>query len=122
MNTAIGRKRWQVWLVAIFCLLPQQHLVFAQQAKKVWHIGLCHVGLDHEPPGLHSLHRALNDMGYEDGKNLRFDWRNQADAAAAARTMKKWVATPVDLIVGFEDQCVKIGRASCRERVEIEVV
>ena len=43
-------------------------------------------------------------MGYVDGRNLNFDWRNQADAAAAARTMKQWVAAPVDLIVGFEDR------------------
>lgn len=50
-------------------------------------------------------HRALSrDMGYVDGRNLNFDWRNQADAAAAARTMKQWVAAPVDLIVGFEDR------------------
>jgi putative ABC transport system substrate-binding protein len=98
--------------VAASCLCSPPQSARAQKATKVWHVGLCHVGLDHEPPGLHTLHKALNDMGYVDGKNLKFDWRNQADAAAAARTMKEWVATPVDLIVGFEDQCVSVAQAA----------
>ena len=68
--------------------------------------------MDHEPPGLHTLHKTLNDMGYEDGKNLRFDWRNQPDAAAAAATIKEWVAARVDLIVGFEDQCIRAARSA----------
>jgi putative ABC transport system substrate-binding protein len=105
-------KRWAVWLVVLFCLVILQQTAFAQRTAKVWHIGLCHVGLDHEPPGLHSLHQALNDMGYVDGKNLRFDWRNQADAAAAAATIKQWVASHVDLIVGFEDQCIRAAKAA----------
>ncbi len=105
-------KRGLVWLFAFACLASPPQAAFAQKATKVWHIGLCHVGLDHEPPGLHTLHKALNDMGYVDGRNLRFDWRNQADAAAAAATIKEWVATPVDLIVGFEDQCVSAAKAA----------
>jgi hypothetical protein len=47
--------------------------------------------MDHEPPGLRTLHQALDDMGYKDGKNLNFDWRNQPDAAAA--TIRNWVAS-----------------------------
>ncbi len=105
-------KRWLALLVAGVCLSAAQSTVYAQKATKVWHIGLCHVGLDHEPPGLQSLHRALNDMGYQDGKNLRFDWRNQKDAAAAAATIKEWVAARVDLIVGFEDQCIRAARTA----------
>ena len=101
---------WRV--IAFCCVLALPQAAFAQQATKVWHIGLCHVGLDHEPPGLHSLHQALNDMGYQDGRNLRFDWRNQADAAAAAATMKAWVADNVDVIVGFEDQCIRAAKAA----------
>ena len=85
---------------------------FAQKPTKVWHVALCHVGLDHEPPGLDTLHKALNEMGYVDGKNLSFDWRNQPDAAAAQATVKKWVAENVDVIVGFEDQCVRAARAA----------
>lgn len=112
MNTRLRPKHWPVWLLAGFYLVALQQTVFAQQVKKVWHIGLCHVGMDHEPPALRTLHQALNDMGYEDGKNLRFDWRNQPDEAAAAATIKEWVAAGVDLIVGFEDQCVRAAKSA----------
>jgi putative ABC transport system substrate-binding protein len=109
MNVA---RHWLVGLLAASCLCSPPQVAFAQKATKVWHIGLCHVGLDHEPPGLYTLHKALNDMGYVDGKTLNFDWRNQADAAAAAKTVKEWVADRVDLIVGFEDQCVSAAQAA----------
>lgn len=110
--TRLRPKQWLVLLVAGLCLVAPGHTVFAQQATKIWHIGLCHVGLDHEPPGLQTLHQALNNMGYVDGKNLRFDWRNQPDAAAAEATVKEWVAARVDLIVGFEDQCIRAARSA----------
>jgi putative ABC transport system substrate-binding protein len=90
-------------------------VVEAADHSKTWHIGLCHVGLDHEPPSLPPLHQALNGMGYEDGENLRFDWRNQADEAAAEATAKEWVAAGVDLIVAFEDQCVRAAGAATSE-------
>lgn len=109
---ALRSTRWSVSLVAILSLVVLQPTALAQKANHVWHIGLCHVGLDHEPPGLHTLHKALNDMGYRDGKNLNFDWRNQADATSAARTIKEWVAGNVDVIVGFEDQCVRAAKSA----------
>jgi putative ABC transport system substrate-binding protein len=62
-----------------------------------------------------ALHQALNDMGYEDGKTLLFDWRNLADEAAAGATTKDWVAERVDLIVAFEDQCVRAAKAATSE-------
>lgn len=83
--------------------------------EKMWHIGLCHVGLDHIPPSVPALHQALNEMGYEDGKSLLFDWQNQADEGTAAATMKEWVAAEVDVIVTFEDQCVRAARAATSE-------
>ena len=100
------------FIVAVIFLVVLQPGVFAQKAPKVWHVALCHVGLDHEPPGLQTLHRALNDMGYVDGRNLFFDWRNQADAAAAQSAVKQWVAQKVDVIVVFEDQCVRAARSA----------
>jgi putative tryptophan/tyrosine transport system substrate-binding protein len=111
MNIRVRAALRLVGLAAMLCLLsPQSGAV--QKAPKVWRIGLCHVGLDHEPPGLHTLHKALNDMGYVDGKNLRWDWRNQADAAAADAQVKKWVAEGVDMIVAFEEQCVTAAKAA----------
>ena len=88
VRARLRRKRWLALLAACVCLSAPQQTVYAQKATKVWHIGLCHVGLDHEPPGLQTLHQALNDLGYQDGTNLRFDWRNQKDAAAATATIK----------------------------------
>jgi putative tryptophan/tyrosine transport system substrate-binding protein len=96
-------------------LLHASAVVDAADRSKTWHIGLCHVGLDHEPPSLPTLHQALNEMGYGDGKNLRFDWRNQADEATAEATMKEFVAAGVDLIVAFEDQCVRAAKAATSE-------
>jgi putative ABC transport system substrate-binding protein len=49
----------------------------AQQTGKIWRIGLFHVGLDHEPPSLPTLKSELARLGYIEGKNLVFDWRNQ---------------------------------------------
>jgi len=107
MKPASPTTKGLVSLIAALCLAGSAPMAFAQQAGKVWHVALCHVGLDHEPPGLDTLHEALNNMGYVDGKNLRFDWRNQRDADAASATVKEWVADKVDVIVAFEDQCVR---------------
>ncbi len=119
MKRYLRPRRVPVWLTASFLLLAPGEAVFAQNATKVWHVALCHVGLDHEPPGLDTLHKALNDKGYVDGKNLRFDWRNQRDADTAAATIKAWVAANVDVIVGFEDQCV---RAASKATSKIPIV
>ena len=108
-----------VWLAVFVSLLAPMQSVLAQNVAKVWKVALCHVGLDHEPPGLDTLHQALNDMGYVDGKNLRFDWQNQRDADTAAATMKSWVAANVDVIVGFEDQCV---RAASKQTSKIPIL
>ena len=112
MSARVRRKGRLVWIVAVLSLMASLPGASAPKAPKVWHVALCHVGLDHEPPGLHTLHQALNDMGYVDGKNLNFDWRNQPDATAAAATIKKWVAAKVDVIVGFEEQCVRAAKAA----------
>lgn len=112
VTTESRSRSWRAWAVAIALLVTFPPAGFAQKAPKIWHVALCHVGLDHEPPGLQTLHRALNDLGYVDGRNLFFDWRNQADAAAAASTIKQWVAENVDAIVGFEDQCVRAARSA----------
>ncbi len=105
-------KRSLAGLLALVGVAMLPPMALAQKAPKVWRVALCHVGLDHEPPGLQSLHKALNDMGYVDGRNLSFDWRNQANAAAATATVKQWVAEPVDVIVAFEDQCVSAASAA----------
>ena len=84
----------------------------SQPLTRSWRIGLCHVGLDHEPPSLPSLKAELLRLGYDDRKNLVFDWRNQATEETALATVQEWVAAGYDLIVAFEDQCVRAAKIS----------
>src|SRR5215470_1738254 len=81
-------------------------------AEKVWHIGLFHVGLDHVPPSLPVLRAKLRELGYVEGTNLHFDWRNQADEEQARITAREFVDEGVDLIVAFEDQTVRAAKAA----------
>jgi putative tryptophan/tyrosine transport system substrate-binding protein len=73
-----------------------------QRPAKVWQIGLFHVGLDHVPPSLADLREGLRALGYEEGTNIRLDWRNLLDEAAAQVTAREFVRDRVDLIVAFE--------------------
>ncbi len=100
----------------------------AQQAGKVYRIGLFHAGLDHVPPSLDALREGLKALGYDsgtvpvsmvssvmEGKNIRLDWRNLADEAAAQETAKEFVRQRVDVIVAFENQTVRAAKAATSE-------
>ena len=89
--------------------------VEAQQAGRVYRIGLFHVGLDHVPPSLDGLRDGLKALGYEEGKNIRLDWRNLADEDAARTTAQAFVRDRVDLIVAFENQTVRATQATTTE-------
>jgi putative tryptophan/tyrosine transport system substrate-binding protein len=110
--TRIGRWTERAVLGAALIGLSPADGVYAQQASKVWRVALCHVGLDHDPPSLPSLKEELARLGYIDGKNLLFDWRNQENAKTADVQIRKWVAQKYDLIVAFEDQCVRAAKAA----------
>ena len=84
----------------------------AQQAGKTWRVGLFHVGLDHVPPSLEPLRDGLRGLGYEEGKNIRLDWRNLPDEDAALQTAREFVRDRVDLIVAFENQTVRAAVAA----------
>ena len=84
----------------------------AQQAKKIWRVGLSHVGLDHVPPSLEPLRQELKKLGYEEGKNIQLDWRNLPDEDAANALAKEWVRNRVDLIVAFENQTARAAQAA----------
>jgi hypothetical protein len=73
--------------------------VGAQPAGKVYRIGLIHVGLDHVPPSLVPLREELRALGYDDGRNIRLDFRNVADQVAANITAQQFVRDQVDLII-----------------------
>jgi putative ABC transport system substrate-binding protein len=112
-----GRLR-SVWLyyesaiLLSFVLFALSPLAEAQEVKKVWHIGLFHVGLDHVPPSLQPLQRELKKLRYEESKTLHFDWRNLPDEDAAQKTAKEFVNGHVDLIVAFENQTARAAKAA----------
>ncbi len=73
----------------------------AQDVTKVWHIGLIHIGAGHAPPSVPALRQKLKDLGYEDGKNLRFDFRNHKDEGTARIATSDFIREGVDLIVAI---------------------
>jgi putative ABC transport system substrate-binding protein len=97
----------------------------AQQAGKIYRIGLFHVGLDHVPPSFDGLREGLKILGYDsgivpvsmvssvmEGKNIRLDWRNLPNEAAAHETAREFVRQRVDLIVAFENQTARAVKAA----------
>jgi putative ABC transport system substrate-binding protein len=84
----------------------------AQQAGRIWRIGLFHVGLDHIPPSLDGLRDGLRALGYEEGKNLQLDFRNCADEAAARAVAVELVRHRPDVLVAFENQTLRAAKAA----------
>jgi len=82
----------------------------AQQAR-IYRVSLFHVSLDHVPPSLDGLRDGLTAMGYEEGKNLRLDFRN-LPAEAAARITAEFARTRPDLVVAFENQTIRAAHAT----------
>ncbi len=87
----------------------------AQQATKVWRIGLMHVGLDHPPRSVDTFRETLKALGYEEGKDLRLDFRNLADDEAARATARDFVRDRTDVIVAFENQTARAAKAATSE-------
>ena len=98
--------------LGLVCLLVFMQPAGAQQPKKVWRVGLSHVGLDHVPPSLEPLRQELKRLGHEEGKNIQLDWRNLPDEDAANALAKEWVRNRFDLIVAFENQTARAAQAA----------
>lgn len=105
-------KRTLLVFALALAVVPAPPAIEAQQAGRVYHVGLFHVGLDHVPPSLDGLREGLKALGWEDGKNVRFDWRNLADEDAAREVAKQFVRDRVDLIVAFEPQTIRAAIAA----------
>jgi putative tryptophan/tyrosine transport system substrate-binding protein len=91
-------------------VLAAVHLANAQEPKKVWRIGLFHVGLDHVPGSLTVFREGLKALGYEEGKNIQLDWRNLPDEEAARVTAKEFVRSQTNVIVAFENQTIRAAK------------
>jgi|SRR5438094_2548516 len=105
-----AREAVVLWIVMLVLLSPLGPA--AQGGRRVWRLGLFHVGLDHVPPSLEPLREALKSLGYEEGGNLRLDWRNLPDEEAAREAARDFVRQRVDLIVAFEAQTVRAAKAA----------
>ncbi len=79
---------------------------FAQAQDKVWRVGLVHVGNDHEPPSLKPLLEGMRGLGYEEGRNVRYDFRNVAEEVDAVEAARAFVGEAVDVIVAFDNEAV----------------
>lgn len=99
-------------VVVVLVILAAPLAARAQQPGRVWRIGLFHVGLDHVPPSLDGLREGLKGLGYEEGRNIRLDFRNLADEEAARVVAREFVRENVDLIVAFEPQTVRAAKAA----------
>jgi putative ABC transport system substrate-binding protein len=107
----IGTVDRRTFIVTAIGLLAAPLALEAQQAEKVWRIGVFYVG-DHIPPGLQTLRDGLKALGYEEGKNLQLDFRNLADEEAASRTAREFVQSRPDLIVTFGNPVARAARLS----------
>src|SRR5262245_13968607 len=112
---AVVLMRVVVGVLLVLGLITTAFASSAQQTDRVRRLGLLHVGLDHVPPSLVGLREGLKALGYEDGKNVRLDWRNLADEAAARETARQFASERVDVIVAFESQSVRAAKAATTE-------
>ena len=53
---------------------------------------------------------GMRALGYEEGKNVVFDFRNLPDIDAARSTVAEFVRQKVDLIVAFENQPIRAAK------------
>ena len=109
----------RAFVTGLGALLAAPRGAAAQQAGKVYRVGLFHVGLDHDPPSLAAIRKGLTGLGYIEGKNIRLDYRNQPNEEAARATARTFARERVDLIVAFENQAV---RAAQKATSDIPVV
>jgi hypothetical protein len=68
--------------------------------------------LRNAPSAWLGLRQGLKELGYEEGKNLRWDFRNLPDETAAQATAREFVRQRVDVMVAFEEQAVRAARAA----------
>lgn len=108
-------RAWPPWVVIAVALVSSLAAPLAgdaQQAAKVWRIGMFHVGLDHVPPSVATFREGLRALGYEDGKDVLLDWRNLPDEAAAREVAQEFVRDGVDLIVALENHTIRAAQAA----------
>jgi putative tryptophan/tyrosine transport system substrate-binding protein len=97
-------------LVAVF-LTAFEGSGDSSAAQRVRRVGLMHVGTDHIPPALKPLKARLAELGWTEGKNIEFIFRN-LEPDAADEQAREFVRGRVDVIVAFEDQSIDAAQAA----------
>ena len=69
------RQTMTIFRIAIAVLLLAAPLAEAQQAEKVYRIGLLGLSSHSDITGLAALRQGLRDLGYEEGRNLVIEYR-----------------------------------------------
>lgn len=83
-----------IFRIAIAVLLLATPLAEAQQAEKVYRIGLLGLSSRSDITGLVALPQGLRDLGYEEGKNLVIEYR--------------WAEGQYDRLPAFADELVRL--------------
>jgi ABC-type uncharacterized transport system substrate-binding protein len=83
----------------------------SSDAQTVKRVGLMHTGTDHVPPSLATLKARLKELGWIEGRNIEFIWRNLEPDQTEAQAMR-FVLDRVDLIVAFEDTSIRAAQAA----------
>ena len=118
----MNRRRLILLLGAGAAFAPPLRSI-AQQAgaapQKLYRIGLLHVNTDHVPPSYEPLKEGMRALGYEEGRNIRYEFRNVDTDAAALAAAQALVREQVDLVVTFDGEA---GRAALAAVKTIPVV
>ncbi len=98
----LARRRLLLGTCAAQLTIPG--LIGAQPKTPVRRIGLIHVGNDHVPPSYKPLLDGMRALGYEDDKNIRYDFRNVPDDGAAGEAARTFVREKFDMIIAFDQE------------------
>src|SRR5215467_10495160 len=92
-------------------ILATIHLAEAQQpAKKIFRIGIVRGDLNAPSPNIKIFRQALQDLGYVEGKNILFEYRNtEGNRDRAQAIVAELVGLKVDIL--FSTQAIVVHAA-----------
>jgi putative ABC transport system substrate-binding protein len=94
------RRRGLLGATVVSLLWP----VLARAQAKPRYIGLLHVGDDHVPPSYKPMLEEMARLGYREGVDVRYDFRNVADDKSVVEAARALVRGGVEVIVAFDQE------------------
>jgi putative ABC transport system substrate-binding protein len=106
------KKIWRkiVLLMVAAALLAAPLAGLAQAPAAVTRIGLVHVGNDHVPSSYDAMREGMRALGYEEGRNIAYDFRNVPDYAAALEATRSFAREPVAMIIAFDQEAANAAQ------------